>query len=372
MRLKFSCIDQSKFDIGSSHLYDLEYDIHSPIHLVKPKSGFTAWTEDTLCFRSSVWAHTMNNEIELISAGFPKFFNLNEKPEINPFPHNIDLKDLTLVEKVDGSCLIVSKYRNNLIVRTRGTFDATTLPNGKEINQFIPIFRKYKPSQDTWSESLLFEWYSPANKIIINYGDSPFISLIGSVRHRDYSLWPQRDLDLLALNLNVRRPRRFTFQSWPHLLDFLENTSNLEGVCAYYNNEQNIRKLKTPHYLKLHAFKGSLSYNSLMDKWLELKKPERAEFEEYILKTYDYECLEHAKPIIIELYDKVAKATSLILFITLFVNDNHHLDQKAFAALTGQSFAGLERQIAFSIRNTNEVTDRLFKKLLTLPSGPLN
>ena len=91
------------------------------VFLVQPQHIGAKWSRDTLHFRSSVW----NEKGELVSASFPKFFNNGESPDLYPNPESFS--DWVTPEKIDGSTLIVSKYKGQLIVRTRGTLDATRL-----------------------------------------------------------------------------------------------------------------------------------------------------------------------------------------------------------------------------------------------------
>ncbi len=77
-----------------------------------------------------------------------------------------------MVEKLDGSLLIVSKYNGQYILRTRGTVDASIMANGHELEIFKnTILSKLADNNDTWDYSVLFEWLSPINKIVLNYGD---------------------------------------------------------------------------------------------------------------------------------------------------------------------------------------------------------
>ena len=138
-------------------------------YLVTPKHIGTKWTRDNLIFRSSIW----NSNGELISAGFKNFFNYQEQPDLEYQP--TDLKGCTSVEKLDGSLLIVSKYKGEMIYRTRGTNTVVNMENSYEIPLLVEKYKKFFKSNiwysDTTEWSYLFEWITPTNKIVINYGD---------------------------------------------------------------------------------------------------------------------------------------------------------------------------------------------------------
>lgn len=78
------------------------------------------FTDLNKIYRSSIWRVSDGFPVSL---GFRKFMNFNEQPAFEPVAPYYD-KDFVLTEKLDGSCLIVSKYKGKLIVRTRGTISA--------------------------------------------------------------------------------------------------------------------------------------------------------------------------------------------------------------------------------------------------------
>ena len=143
--------------------------------LVNPMNFGCDWKPDTLHFRSSIW----NSDGELISAGFPKFFNYGEKPLVSEIP--TESADFKAITKIDGSLLIVSKYKGEVIIRTRRCVDATTLTNGDEI---AILKEKYPLAFDVpEGNSYLFEWVSPTHRIVIKYNEID-IKLIGSISHK--------------------------------------------------------------------------------------------------------------------------------------------------------------------------------------------
>jgi hypothetical protein len=83
--------------------------------------------------------------------------------------------------------------------------------------------------------SLLFEWVSPKNQIVIKHNE-PDIELVGAVRHEDYSLFAQEELDILACNLDVPRPRKFKFSNYENLTSSINEIQDFEGVCVYSND----------------------------------------------------------------------------------------------------------------------------------------
>jgi hypothetical protein len=293
MKINLSEINQEQFWVNE-HIVAGE-----SMYLVVPKQIGAEWTATNLHLRSSLWTA----DGKLVSASFKKFFNMSEKPGLYPNPDKFE--DWVVTEKVDGSTLIVSKYKGQLIVRTRGTVDASKLElSGHEIADLI---KKYPRVFDfggveTADYSLLFEWVTPKNQIIIKYDESDII-LIGGIYHESYSLMPQRHLNGLAENLGVRRPRVFKFNSLAEMVDTVSKFSDMEGVCLYYNEDQNIVKIKGLFYLKLHKMKSQLgSLTRVLELYLQqVPYKTEQEFFDFIVDTFDFElatqCAGHIKSI---------------------------------------------------------------------------
>ena len=261
------------------------------LYLVQPQHIGCDWRQDNKHFRSSVW----NAQGELVSAGFPKFTNWGEKPEQFPLPK--DLTGATVVEKIDGSLLVVSKYKGEFILRTRGTVDASKLDNGHELEVFKEtILPKLKnlyqpvPEHDTWRHSYLLEWTSPLQKIVLNYGDTPDWSLVGIIDHNNYSLETQGFLNKLAQQLSLKRPQTYTFSTIDDLLANVDEWKGKEGVCVYSNNGQTIHKVKSSWYLVLHRMKTELaSFEKVLDVWISQGKPDYTTFYNNIATQFDFE-----------------------------------------------------------------------------------
>lgn len=288
MKIDLQSIDTTQFMV---HQHILHGEV---MYLVQPCHIGAKWTQANKIFRSSLW----NNDGELVSAGFPKFTNWGENPDNFPVPTS--LKNTVLMEKLDGSLLIVSRYKGNYILRTRGTSDASKLDNGYELE----IFReKYLPklinflevdagckNKDTWPVSFLFEWVSPKQKIILNYGDQPEWYLVGSIGHDDYSLAPQFMLDFLAQEAGFERPVVYDFPSVEELIANVDAWKGKEGVCVYSHDEQAIHKLKSAWYLALHRMKEEFgSLERLIDVWFSWECPDYQTAEKKIIEQFDWE-----------------------------------------------------------------------------------
>lgn len=318
------------------------------VYLIQPQHIGAKWSKDNLHFRSSVW----NDQGELISASFPKFFNNGEAPDLYPDPQN-HFDSWRAMEKIDGSTLIVSKYKGHLIVRTRGTVDASVLElNGNEINLLKNKYPKFFDlgQEETVDYSLIAEWTSPNNQIVIRYSE-PDLYLIGKIYHENYRLESQSELDNLAKTIGVKRPQVFSFSSLKEMIDVVKEFKDKEGVCLYFNDGQNIVKIKGDWYLSLHRLKSELSsMEKVLDLYLERGQPTHQEFYDYICGIFDFELAEFVLPnisLICGVRDEVEKITSdMKVFVEPLKNYVHRKD----AALEILSVYGKVNQSAFCFR----------------------
>ena len=311
MKIDLDKVDRTQFMV---HEHSLNGEI---VHLIQPQHIGTKWHQDNKHMRSVV----VNYEGEVISASLPKFTNWGENPDNFPVPNS--LKNATVVEKLDGSTLIVSKYNGQYILRTRGTVDASTMANGFELELFkSTILSKLQDNNDTWNYSVLFEWLSPRNVIVLRYSDEPMWKLIGFIDHTDYSLATQDVLDVMAKKYDLLRPEIYTFTDITDMLQIVDKWQDREGVCLYSKNGQTIHKIKAAKYLLLHHLKSELSsLEKIMDVWLEQGMPDYNTFYNYIFTTFDFELAEQIKGTISRIVDGKKEVNKIVDGMNNFVNN---------------------------------------------------
>ena len=328
MKIQLNKVDETQFRILESSFYDVK------AFLITPKSIKVKWTKKNLKYRSSMWTE----KGDPISLGFPKFFNWAEGPNIRPAPS--DLEAVNIVEKIDGSCLIVSPnpiWDKPPVIRTRGTFSAYEMPNGSELTTLQQQYPKcFDPMP---GHSYIFEWMSPDNQIIIPV-TKPDIKLIGIVRHDDYSLYTQDELDNAADVMDVVRPRRYSFDTPEEMIEAVAEFEGTEGVCVYYNKDQWIRKIKSTWYLALHRMKSDLgTQERVIEVYFALGKPSYQEFMERISETFDYEVIKMARGHISRVCDAVKEVNKIVEGMHRFVKKMEGIERDG-------SLAGFARRLA--------------------------
>ena len=358
MKIDLDKVDRTQFMVH--HFHSLNGEI---VHLIQPQHIGTKWQQDNKHMRSVV----VNYEGEVISASFPKFTNWGENPDNFPVPTS--LKNATVVEKLDGSTLIVSKYNGQYILRTRGTVDASTMANGFELELFkSTILSKLQDNNDTWNYSVLFEWLSPRNVIVLRYSDEPMWKLIGFIDHTDYSLATQDVLDLMAKKYDLLRPEIYTFTDITDMLQIVDKWQDREGVCLYSKNGQTIHKIKAAKYLLLHHLKSELSsLEKIMDVWLDQGMTDYQTFYNYIFTTFDFELAEQIKSTISRIVDGKKEVNKIVDGMNSFVNNRLRslTSRKEQAQLVISSYGDSGRSsMIFKILDGKSLDKNDYKKLL--------
>ena len=131
MKIDLEKIDLENFMVHPHFIGDHEVVLVQPVHIG------ARWRKDTMIFRSSVW----DMEGNPVSLSFKKFFNYGEQPALAPIPPS--LHGAELLEKLDGSTLLFSRYKGHTVIRTRGTVDARKQENGYEIDYLIQKYPKF-------------------------------------------------------------------------------------------------------------------------------------------------------------------------------------------------------------------------------------
>lgn len=332
-----------------------------PIHLINGSSFDIEWALDNIKYRSSIW--TDNNEP--VSLGLKKFTNWGERSDIFPLPTT--LQNTTIIEKVDGSCIIISKYCGELIIRTRGTIDATIKDNGQELlwlkDKYPNVFNNTLLNSE--KVSIICEWTTPSNKIIIDYGKQPDFKLLNVIWHKDYRYFTQKEVDECARLWNIPRPQKYQFKDTDQMFETVQHWINQEGICIYYNNDQHILKLKSFDYLRKHAFKSNATFKNIMELYFQWNQPNRDTMIERIQKEYDYECYLMVQSLIETLYLTCDKVNHIIDNIKRQVIPLRFVSRKDAAInIIGQFKQNGTSNIAFNILDGKDITVNEIKKLI--------
>ncbi len=333
--------------------------------LITPKEMGVDWTVDNLCYRSVI---VRVSDGLRISCGWNKFFNFSEKPSLYPNPENFN--DWKIEEKLDGSLIIISKYKDQIIVRTRGVVDAFQHDSGPELQKILNANNKIIDNK--WIQSgvysLLFEHCSIINPIIVKYQE-PKLVLLGVIPHFNQKPMISANVDFIANEIDVERPKKYTFNNIKEIIDNCKELKGMEGYVLQYNSSQNRVKLKGAHYLFLHRAKSSISsFDKVVDLFFEMGKPESYEkFADAVEKGLDHELRMMADENIKDVSRCYAEACRTLQEISDFVLTLDGLPRKdaAMQILARYQEEGLS-SFAFNYLNKKPIQDKDVIKLILL------
>lgn len=310
MKYDLSNLDLESFMVSSR-------DFHGEtLHLIGPNRNGAKWTKDNLFLRSCV----VNDNGDIVSLGFKKFFNFGEKPDLSPVPTN--LKNTYIKEKFDGSLLIISKYKGKFILRTRGTIDAYAMKNGYELNILKskhPKLFEFQPFFESWPFSILIEWCSPINQIVCKF-DEPIFYLLGIIFHDSLVYWEDEQLKANAKYWEMPMPKEYTFNDIETMIGDVFKWEKKEGIVLYSNEGQTMHKSKSDWYNTLHRMKSELgSFDKVMDFYVNANCPDYLTVYQIVLDTFDFELAEQVKGSLSKLVDAKKEVDKIISGMKEFV-----------------------------------------------------
>lgn len=234
--------------------------------LICPKKNNWDWEDNEKWLRSVV----VDENGKVVSCGWPKFGNYGE------FINDTAALDKELVngevlftEKCDGSLAIRSVINGEVIFRTRGTlFGGEVDEDGKEPfgSKFKRAAQKYPHLLDpNWHSniSLLFEYVSPHNKIVLRY-DFEDLIFLGFVRH-NLTIGKWCEVRKIAEEGNLRLVKTHELPREPQQLLEVIKTWEDEGVVVRCCDSQVMVKVKSASYLCKHRLISNMTYNFVIE-----------------------------------------------------------------------------------------------------------
>ena len=335
-----------------------------PCWLITPETMGTKWFDDNARFRSCIVRQSDN---QCISQGYKKFVNFLERPEFQPWDKSWPIK---ATYKIDGSLLIITKYKGELIARTRGTVSARQLDNGHEIDILIekyPLVFDNNLINDN-EYSILTEWTTPNNIICLREHEEPTLTLLGIVNNRTGVYNTHNILDVCAELLVINRPKYVDYNSLEECINDVEAWVGKEGVVLYSPDCQTLKKIKALEYLSLHRLAtGIKNVGNVLDVFMASPRfMKYDDFYNYLESFFDYEIAEKCKDYIEEItvaYRKfVIDESNMVLDIEKYICK--YETRKEQAMMIQSRWKGWMIPYAFQVLNGKEVPDKLIKSAI--------
>lgn len=290
-----------------------------------------------------IWAHHLHSGVDftnpylrigkgfvfgkddkIIARGFPKFFNYKQfsyDNRENLFPEDFvreytegftDGKVYKCYEKLDGSLILVTEWERELFVTSARTSSEGVALEAKELlmdNGHSHLVYALKDKGIT----LVFEYVSPKNRIVIEY-DKPELILLGLIVNESGEVIPPE-----LFHEYIDYDQNFKIPNIKHmtLSDILNETMENESIEGYVveNDYGNMVKFKTNFWFKEKEAVGDLFFGDNITK----RKVETL-LEAYLddslddllaLKNQKYPNITYIDEVVAEIYKVMGKITSL-------------------------------------------------------------
>lgn len=238
------------------------------------EKSHSGWDPVTMAARGLVFDAVTGR---LVALPFPKFFNLGERPETQP--HALPAEPLMVMEKLDGSLVILFHDGQRWRTCTKGSFSSEQAVWGWKWIQGnigegrLDAFRGL---------TLLFEAIAPrgtfSDPLVVDYGDTSEMVLLAAFDvERRAELKPHL-VDAIATTIGVRRPQLYSFASVSEVVRSAERLGiDMEGYVLLFLESGYRVKVKGAAYLQaakalnqanLRLFWESMSADGVVDRSL--------------------------------------------------------------------------------------------------------
>jgi hypothetical protein len=331
-------------------------------YLITPERD-AKWNSSNLFYRSLI----TDNQANVLSSGWPKFFNYGEKPDC--YPNAEHFSDWKYEEKKDGSLVICDYVNGQFSMRTRGTVSYTTLANAKDF-EILP--EKYPNVVEFLKQNshltILFEIVTPNNVIVIRPKEVEFY-LLGAINKDDLTVVPSPELTEIWRKIGtVPTPKTYNFndaRDLSKIYEHIQKWKGEEGVVISYNNGQNRIKLKSDWYRLVHTVKSELnSTKNLIELYIDKEMPAHQEFYKTIETEFDYEIAVQLKSEIEKICEAGEKARKYIDHILEVVHDIRMVETRKEQALMIKKNFKENSALVFCVLDNKEITKEQWAKLI--------
>lgn len=199
-----------------------------------------AWNETSLQCRGLITDLSGN----VVCRPFPKFFNLSEHTAAGSKLKPINWRqNFSVSEKLDGSLGIAYYTPDGMAIATRGSFVSD---QAKRATQMLRSRQRHWLPEWTY----LFEIIYPANRIVVNYGDTEDLVLLEMVHTASGKAASRSILETEAKMSGWTLARHYEMTA-EQLQSYSDTDVNREGVVVRFEDGTRI-KIKLEEYCRLH------------------------------------------------------------------------------------------------------------------------
>ena len=212
---------------------------------------------------------TFNQNKEIVSRPFEKFFNLGE----NQFTQHKDLDfvDAEFYDKLDGSMITSVIAGNKVTFKTKKSFYSDVAVSCQKDFGDNDHYNWFCVDLAESNYTPIFEYMAPSNRIVIDYGSEPKLTLL-AIRDNATGEYIDRD-DVVRLAHGYKIPLVKKYNKDTTITDILKNienddSANLEGYVCVLKSGQRV-KMKFPAYLLKHKTLERINEKNIAEMVLE-------------------------------------------------------------------------------------------------------
>ena len=225
---------------------------------------------------------TYDSDGNIVTIGFEKFFNYRQLDEYQTYTDDFKEKysdtnrnlNLEVYEKLDGTFIALGLDKNeNLVAATSSSTSSKYTQIAEDYFNNLPNIDKIKTFMKNTNMSLMFEYTSPDNLIVIPYNQTEF-PLIGA-RQRDINapISEYKELQVIAglFDLKVCQSQKMDLDQ---IIEYQKTNKTSEGFVAR-NEYGNLLKFKTDYWFEEKENLGDLFFGNPLtqqkvNKYVEL------------------------------------------------------------------------------------------------------
>lgn len=232
------------------------------VYLITPTFEKHRWSEGERHLRSLL----LDESFKVISSSLMKFHNYGEHPEIDQVVDKaIQSGNAVFPVKMDGSLLIRSVINGKVYFRTRGSHTMGEDFEGPIMELIRTKYPNLLLPQHDARYSLLFEYTSPTNQIVVKYAE-PCLTVLGAM---DLTAEPPEFVSspfvVSQLEKTYGTPAvqfHHLEGSLPEIMEEVRGWKGVEGIVIWAtlgNGKMVLCKVKSTEYMKIHTLKYQMS-----------------------------------------------------------------------------------------------------------------
>lgn len=195
-----------------------------------------------------------DNDLNIIAYPFNKFFNLHES-------NAAKLNNYKVVEKLDGTCVVVSYYQDNLIISTLGSVDTGFIFHSKSDKTYKTLFKEVFAENNYDAIfpgfTYCFELVGNCNPHIVQYKENDCVLTFVRDNNTLEEIDPFTFVKIHNLNWRVAKTFNYTLEECKQLQKSLSGVKS-EGFILVDENFNRV-KIKTESYIRLHYLHNSIN-----------------------------------------------------------------------------------------------------------------